>query len=175
MTEDEAKLKECRVGGFTKASADARLLRPCGSPVLTPLLEALRSATEGSLELDVLIWAEVGYDSPTTRSPERPMGDSANLADAMATFPGDFHGFAFCWNIPRLSTSLEAALALVSEKLPGAGWLCGANGQDEFMAELFRTKFISGVETRIAYATAPTAPLALLCALLTALAAEDQA
>ena len=134
---------------------------------LPNLISLLTAAEEGSQEFDVRIWALIGYDSPTTRGPERPMGDSANLADAMATYPGDFHGFVFCWDIPRLTTSLDAALALVSEKLgPLTPWFVSREGDNCYAASVTMTP-----RTVKAW----TAPLALLCALLTALAAEDQA
>lgn len=75
----------------------------------------------------------------------------------------------------RYTASLDAALGFCERVLPGTGWLCGVKPTGGFMAELFRTRYISGVIPRLAYATAKTPALALLAAMLAALIAQGEA
>lgn len=75
---------------------------------------------------------------------------------------------AWCGPLPYLTASLDAALALVEEKLPGCDWnLDRDSGRYEF--EILPT------EERIGYgARSATPALAVLIALLRALEAKDR-
>lgn len=75
--------------------------------------------------------------------------------------------------VSAYTASLDAALALCERVLPEAGWLCGVTA-DQYMAELFRTRFVSGVVPRLGYAAAPTPALALIAAMLKALIAQSK-
>jgi hypothetical protein len=94
---------------------------------LLPLIERVEQATGPDRELDCLIWIEVGsdlgFDDPPNmwalRRPVRPricvMGMC--LGSALEKYPEDVAGVARNWNVPHLSSSIDAAMTLVPE-----GW-----------------------------------------------------
>ena len=84
-------------------------------------------------------------------------------------FYGDSH---MLWHdgvsdIPAFSGSIDAALALVSEKLPGWDWVARPG-----FAQLYETP--GDVWSASAQATAPTVPIAILIALFKALEAQEE-
>lgn len=72
---------------------------------------------------------------------------------------------------PSFTGSIDAALALVQAKLPDCQWWISRTHRD---GKLVHTAFLEGRADRGDFnAEAPTAPLALCCALLVALIAEQ--
>ena len=128
---------------------------------LTELLSRVETATGSDVRLDGDIAVALGVFRPVQARHERVFGNSWHVK-----LTGSVMFMA-----PAYTASLDAALALVERVLPGAGWLCGV-AQDHYMAEIFRTRYVSGVIPRMGYAEAPTPALALLAALLRAKASS---
>lgn len=123
-------------------------------PDLQPLLARVEAASGPDRELDKALWYKLIFD---------PALDKKN--DSYLKLIGSPQ--------PLFTASLDAALALAERVLPGAGWLCGVKSNGGFMAELFLTRYISGVSPRLAYATAKTPALALVIATLRAMIATQ--
>ncbi|WP_300379547.1 hypothetical protein [Henriciella sp.] len=138
---------------------------------LEGLVERLREAEEGTYELDRDIglalgeWRylpddyELNIQFPGSRFME---ADDTIFNDSPASIGG-----------PAYTQSLDAALALVEEKLPG--WAVANLAQQDdrtWWAELRRGQLTSYTGVAAAM-TAPTPALALLIALLTALTQGD--
>ncbi|PHR83144.1 hypothetical protein [Henriciella sp.] len=76
---------------------------------LNDIIERLEKATEGSWELDARVYAEaVGSDE---------VFNGCTLPEAIEQFPNHCGGICGVWGIPNLTTDLNAALALVEERL----------------------------------------------------------
>ncbi len=118
------------------------------------LITTLEQAEGGSRELDGEVWRVFGYEiAPHTRM---------RLARRYAT--------ASHWeSIPSVTSSIDEAVALVREKLPG--WFEGYQHEEHhnYCAELFAGWRSTDTEVR---AFAKTAPLALCAALLRALESQ---
>lgn len=127
------------------------------------LIERLEGATEGSRELDARVYAEaVGSDEVL---------NGCTLPEAIEQFPKDCGGICAIWGIPTLTTDLNAALALVEEKLGDdlMAWHVGFsyNG-GPYDARLFVVPDdIDQQHEAIGYAKTPA--LALILALLNSL------
>lgn len=136
------------------------------------LIERLEAATGADRELDCLLWLRFGstkgrWDQGLPLGPTE-MVNCRTMTEALAAFPTDASGIARAWNVPALTGSLDAALALVEEKLPGWFWKMGQNPRTP---ETERYWFEVQCPARDVYreAAAPTPALAVLIALLRAL------
>lgn len=147
---------------------------------MTGLVERLEKATGGDREIDVLLWREFGWSD--VRDPERNsvtdiLGPDAQvmgatLAQAIERWPNDMAGVARNWNIPRLTASLDAALALVERVLPGWDICLSRVKGDEaatWNAVVGEPDSFSGSE-----ASKPSPALALCLAALKALAQGNE-
>lgn len=114
------------------------------------LLERVEGATGPDRDLDSMIWCEVANNTGIVFPDEKP--GAPKIAD----------------HIKPYTSSLDAVLALVEEKLPG--WRPGIirEGRAEWSAFIFSPKATDPKDH-----FAPTPALALLKALLTALEAGD--
>ena len=76
-------------------------------------------------------------------------------------------------NVPKLTASLDAVVSLIERELPEyTAWeLASRGGKTRFVAEL--SKLNAQENEDYAFARAKTAPLALLCAALTAIKERD--
>jgi len=140
---------------------------------LPALLDRLERATGADREIDFDLYRAL--NPPRTVQPYGWMIEDYVIAPAGIVHIRSKTKKVLCADfVPEWTKSLDAALALSERVLPKVGWLCGVSGE-QFMAELFRSRFISGVIPRLSYATAPTPALALLCATLKALIAQESA
>ena len=118
---------------------------------LAALLERVRKATGPDRELD--------YEIPLAVEPPPPTG--------FWTTDREYY--------PPITSSIDAALGLVERVLPGWSWRVGAYNLDRVprceLAQPVETEFGPGIGVR-AQVDGPTAPLAILAAMLTAL--EDR-
>ena len=97
----------------------------------TTLLDLARrvgEATGRDRELDAWIWNHLGHtegdDAEIAWRKHLPMGpkeivQGQTMAAAIEQFPNDLSGIARSWNVPPLTASIDAALALVEQRFPG--------------------------------------------------------
>jgi hypothetical protein len=98
-------------------------------------LRSLLAKVEGasaSRELDVALWLAVGATEEQTGSARFHTGlalsplervNGRTMAEAVQMFPGDMAGIARAWEVPRLSASLDASVAMIERVLPRMlGW-----------------------------------------------------
>jgi hypothetical protein len=156
------------------------------------LIERLEKAEGPDREIDVLLWREFGWSE--IRDPERNsvtdiLGpdvrvNTRTISEAIDLFlHTDANGIARAWNVPRLTASLDAALALVERVLPERGWFVGSrdDGSDLYCAgvdgELQHTGSTpwgpSESYREPIQAESRTPPIALLIAALKAIAQTD--
>lgn len=127
---------------------------------LAELLERVKAETGPDRELDIAIGLAVGGF-------ERVQRGILGVVEYRFWMPeGGWNSGSSTVMIPKFTASLDAALALVERALPGAEWSVGHNACDDFVA----TCWVQGVEDLDYHA--PTAALALLAALLSALIAQ---
>lgn len=96
-----------------------------------PLIKKLRDATGPSRELELEVWEALGRCAHRNCSVEYVQSDSDWTCDDCGADTNGMNN-----KVPRISSSLDAALALADEVLPDAGWLVG-NELGECDAELF--------------------------------------
>jgi len=117
---------------------------------MTDILKRLKEATGSDRELDAAIFWKL--------------------------FPGSKPNLHTAMNIPDYTASIDAALALVERMLPGwdlslfhrhtkSGWMARVRSPSY---DLFCTNIVDGEEHCV-----PSAPIAILAALFTALEAQD--
>lgn len=153
---------------------------------LEELKERVEKASGADREIDVHLWlhfgwsqiARPGYNDPRDIHGPDDLVNMRTMAEALRYAPNDIAGIARAWNVPRLTASLDAALALVEAKLPG--WRGGAMTWDwnseepHAVCELLPPWPEGQYEPpEHAIAKAKTLPLALLSALLSALDRES--
>lgn len=132
------------------------------------ILNRLRSAESGSRELDAMIAVSLQIMPSNAFQP-------CASSDA-GTFGTGAHTF---WHAPEYTTSIDAALALVERMLPDA--TIDMYGPENEKPQKENRRWIVNVYKPLAYvgleytseARSPSAPLAILTALFTALAAKD--
>ena len=100
----------------------------------TTLLDLARrvgEATGRDRELDAWIWNHLGHtegdDAEIAWRKHLPMGpkeivQGQTMAAAIEQFPNDLAGIARSWNVPPLTASIDAALALVEKTIGSAYW-----------------------------------------------------
>jgi hypothetical protein len=133
---------------------------------LGELLERVRSAKGPDRKVDALIEVEV------RRQEAYRVGlNDQQRAYWTATVDGLVYDSATRYDAPRLSASIDAALALVERVLPG--WRYDIHSPR--FGRQFEGVLMDGdhASRRIDVATATTAPLAILAALLSALIAQE--
>jgi len=155
------------------------------------LIERLEKAEGPDREIDVLLWREFGWSE--IRDPERNsvtdiLGpdvrvNTRTISEAIDLFlHTDANGIARAWNVPRLTASLDAALALVERVLPGWRAQFWQQRSGRWHARLIRDVHYALVTTEDEDRTrdgddeiagARTAPIALLIAALKAIAQTD--
>ncbi len=155
---------------------------------LRSLLSRVESATGPDRELDAAIWCEVGsapertLDGCLSGAPLDPsyriMG--VTMHRMMENFPKDHVGAAIAWCAPKVSSSLDAAVALVERCLPGASFTINSFDVQS------RPERVRAVRTHLSsyghpdpthcgsLGAGPTEPLALCAALLKALIARGE-
>lgn len=74
----------------------------------------------------------------------------------------------FDWASPKLTASIDAALALVERMLPGMWW-CMSKGRLSEGEPLFACELLFGFDERVSIAEGQTLPIAIIAALLRAL------
>ena len=116
------------------------------------LITRLEQAEAGSRELDAVFARVVA--KPST------LLNGMTYDEALDRFPNDLAGIARNWPIPAYTTSLDAIVALIGEKLPDVHMDLFAR-PEKTMAELWYAE--------VHRAQAKTAPLALAAALLRAI------
>lgn len=126
------------------------------------LIERLEKAESGSRLLDAAIFKGLGGPLPSEF-----MGVGVDLKwqdDGSALFPiGEMQ---VRYNPPAYTTSLDAIVALIGEKLPGWTWQFQSPGWAELDVSTFVGRQVS--------AQAATVPLAACIALLRALQTQEQ-
>lgn len=154
---------------------------------LDPLIERLEGATEGSRELGDAVLSYFGWTHHTIKCPD--INGSTVRLDVMLRPGQSYRPEEWEWltwqieaniwpcepfdNRPDPTTDLNAALALMEEKLPGWIWRVGPS-YDTYSAP--RTKYVAwateglGADEHDGFADSPA--LALILALLSAL--KDQ-
>jgi len=128
------------------------------------LIKRLQEAEAGSEQLDAAICVALQYGGANSDGAQNVRTDPDWSGDLLFEVNSD----DCCNPIPKLTTSLDAIVALIGEKLPGQFWAVSEH-PDGFIATL-GGPFVS--ETKAA--TFSTAPLALCIALLSALQAQGE-
>lgn len=128
------------------------------------LLDRLREAQGPDRELDADIWEAAGNCAHRDKEYYAVQDDTGFTCKDCGI---DLYGV----RIPALSASLDAALALTQEVLPGAGWLIG-NERGQVDAELFDSQG-RWINARRNQGRHKSPAIALLIALLSALQAKE--
>lgn len=152
------------------------------SETLIALAERVEAATGADRELDARIWCEVGNklgfdDPPQKHRLMRPLQPRICvmgrwLGSALDKYPEDAEGVAYNWRVPRLTSSLDAAVSLVPA---GWGWMVSQPNEKAIASGLLKARtpvrgeVQYGCDQRFAVAGA-TPALALTAAALRALA-----
>ena len=127
---------------------------------LTELLERVKAATGPDRELDGDVWLAV-ISGATRRNVMAAWPDE----DVIWEYHDPERNTMFRDNmIPRLSASIDAAVAIVERKMPGWVWQVRKSGYVELHHPTHHLKDEIG--------TAKTPPLSILAALLSALIAQ---
>jgi hypothetical protein len=130
---------------------------------LTELLERVKAATVPDQEMDADLWLAVVPD--------------AMRRNVMAAWPDEQPIWEYSdpdrnligrHLVPRLTASIDAALALLERMLPGHDWMLDKGS--EISCAIWRTRDLLAVANSIA----ATPPLAILAALLSALNDEGK-
>jgi hypothetical protein len=139
----------------------------------TSIIEALEGAKEGSRELDARVYALVkAYPGEPGRWTE--VGPPTFKVIRYFWCPDPkmaWLGYDLLNIAPAWTTSLDAALALVREKLPGANTM--GHESNPKGAEAYVSRNYVGEGHWLFEGNASTAPIALLIALFTALQAKE--
>ena len=132
--------------------------------MLDDLIERLKGATEGSGGLDGLVWEATGHCAHRIVKRYAVQSDTGFTCDACGIE-------MFGVKIPKLTTDLNAALALVEEKLASLDIYLTKHRKEGCGAELV---YVRNRLPRSARSEGQaTLPLALLIALLTALKEQN--
>ena len=142
---------------------------------LFALAERVERASAGNRDLDVEIWLAVGLGK-TDGGPDSERGGFPPLSPGMPVngvsayecferFPTNLGQIARHWGVPRLTTSLDAALTIIPEN---AFWRAIGNDGEGPDPSMFRAEIISGEKLRLSTAVSISAPLALCAAALKA-------
>jgi hypothetical protein len=139
---------------------------------LMELLERVKAATGPDRELDVMIGAALNFD---VESMAMPFGDYVGLMGVEKTaIQAESHQSILRDGLPRFTSSIDAALALVERKLPG--WtVANLSQQDDKtwyceLREGHLTSYSRVAASNVTYGHRPgNLPLAILAALLSAL------
>lgn len=133
---------------------------------LRELLERVEKATGADRELDSAIFSALvdprRENAYWIWQGSRPQGSPERA-------PADY------WDTrhtPTITSSIDAALALMERMLPGAFWLIG-KGKTTALEKMFACQLMFGTDEIIGEGEAETAPLAILAALLRAFIAQD--
>lgn len=85
--------------------------------------EKMFSELSPSRKLDCLIWVKYGWTEPGSylTNPVDPTEiiNGRTMQNALDLFPDDENGIARCWNVPHLTSSVDAAIILLNKVLPG--------------------------------------------------------
>jgi len=143
---------------------------------LSKLLEKVKAATGPSDELDARIHHALHPDQKfmfdggdvRTKRPARygPLRELDLDTWGPETDPYTWEGFARAMNAQRITSSIDASLALVEKMLPGAVWFAACQPDD---VGLYSFDLRPTDAPEVATASAPTFPLAILQSLLSAL------
>lgn len=140
------------------------------TPPNPTLISRIRSATEGSRELDIAIFKSLGGTIPfhalgRVDDPYLVTEEDGKTYKASPSASSAFH-------LPPVTTSLDAALALVERVRPGWAWgidhgpssVLGFLDPNDYEQRFLGARFVEH---------ASTAPLALIAALLASLEEAD--
>lgn len=137
---------------------------------LSDLRERLEGASGPSRELDARLWAALYPNQPVMLFGGDVRNGDAPIWGVLANFPPDgwtdYETIANSFSAPDLTASIDAALALVSQKLPDAHMSLHDVGGAYWLGEIADRPAWS--------AKAPTAPLAILCVMAKFLATLDE-
>lgn len=126
------------------------------------LLERVKAATGPDKVLDTAIWEWTGVE----------LSDAVQIEGARTRVRETVEGLTttrFYATAPTYTASVDAALALVERKLPGWEWTVSTDrSKTRFWSDMHRVVAKGELET-VWGGRAPTAPLAILAALLSAL------
>lgn len=140
---------------------------------ISGLLERVKAASGPDRVLDAGVWLETV--APTD------LINGHSLASAIATYPQDA-SIAACWAIPPITASIDAVLALVErcglkQMIALSGPWHWADHTDRAGEPIWRAQLDDTLEDITAADLehhAPTAPLAILTALLSALQSQEE-
>lgn len=133
---------------------------------LADLIARLEGATEGSRELDCLIWLAAA-------PPEGTGAMGLTLAEAAAQYSDSLEQVANWWRgmLPAVSTSLDAALGLAARVLPGWFWQISGPWAVSGDYEVRLSNFGTGL---MVTTQQPTPALALCLAILKAVRDKEE-
>lgn len=141
------------------------------STILPDLIARLEQAGEGSRELDGKLARALGWHRVEPRFTRNKKGGWISPDEFLGVYPDGApvygqHGTSLHTDPPRWSTSCDAALALIGERLPGAVWRLGFDPDDGSMKAEIVT---AAPECRAVRANHDAPAMALCLALLKAI------